>query len=148
MLMDDFAHGRNKVSLPAKVQRFNYDTKVADLILEELGWGLHPLPDGDDWATREMTIADALGHVGGLPRHDHSYLPGDTSEDVVRRMRFLRTAYELREKWSYNNQVRTPRSARFYHTVFMLKRRARTPSSISSGRISCRITPARPTPSS
>ena len=61
---------------------------------------------GDDWATRKASIADILGHVGGLPMHDHSYRPGDAPEDVVRRMRELRTAYELREKWSYNNQVR------------------------------------------
>ena len=47
-----------------------------------------------------------MGHVGGLPRHDHSYRLGNAPEDVVRRMRELRSAYELREKWSYNNQVR------------------------------------------
>ena len=42
--------------------------------------------------------------------------PGDTSEDVVRRMRSLRTSYELREKWSYNNQVRALSPASFHCT--------------------------------
>lgn len=31
----------------------------------------------------------------------------DTASDVVRRLRHLRPTYELREKWSYNNQVIT-----------------------------------------
>ena len=147
LLIDDYANGKNVTPLPSGLKHFDWDTKLIDILPKELEWSLQDL-GGDDWATREMTIADALGHVGGLPRHDHSYLPGDTSEDVVRRMRFLRTSYELREKWSYNNQVRTPRSTSFYHTGFMLKRRVHTPSFTSSGRISCRIIPARPTPSS
>lgn len=41
-------------------------------------------------------------------RHDFSYSAGDSAGDVVRRMRHLPTAYELREKWSYNNQVKRP----------------------------------------
>ena len=107
LLIEDYATGRNVTPLPPGLSRFSWDTKVVDILPKELGWGLHDLA-GDDWATRKASIADALGHVGGLPRHDHSYRPGDTSEDVVRRMRSLRTSYELREKWSYNNQARPP----------------------------------------
>ena len=105
--MDDFAQGRNKTPLPAQVTRFDYDTKVTDITPEELEWGLHDL-HGDSWATRRASIRDILGHVSGLPRHDYTYARSDGPEDVIRRMSGLRTAYELREKWSYNNQVRRP----------------------------------------
>lgn len=40
-----------------------------------------------------------------MPRHDYSYQPGDTPQGVVRNLRNLRPGYELRKKWSYNNQV-------------------------------------------
>ncbi|KAI0742466.1 beta-lactamase/transpeptidase-like protein [Daedaleopsis nitida] len=105
MLMDDFAHGRNKTALPETVKHFNYDTKIVDLMPAELGWALQSLPDGDDWATRKVTVRDVLGHLSGLPGNDYAYARGDTAEDIVRRMSSLRTAYELREKWSYNNQM-------------------------------------------
>ncbi|KAI0780020.1 beta-lactamase/transpeptidase-like protein [Fomes fomentarius] len=104
LLIDDFAHGRNKTPLPPKVTHFDYDTKVTDILPDELGWSLHDL-DGDMWATRKASIRDILGHVSGLPRHDYTYYPDDQPEDVIRRMGGLRTAYELREKWSYNNQM-------------------------------------------
>ena len=103
--MDDFAHGRNTTPLPAGLARFDYDTKVTDLLPDELGWGLHEV-NGNDWATRKASVRDILGHVSGLPRHDYSYTRNDSTEDIARRMSGLRTAYELREKWSYNNQVR------------------------------------------
>lgn len=105
ILIDDFAHGRNVTPLPAAVTRLDYDTKVKDLLPEELGWGLHDI-GGDSWATEKARIKDILGHVGGLPRHDYAYAPGDTPEAIIRRMKGLRTGYELREEWSYNNQVR------------------------------------------
>ena len=104
--MDDYAEGKNATPLPPGLTRFDWKTKVADIVPKELGWHLHDL-NGDDWTSRDATIADALGHATGLPRHDFSYRPGDAPEDVIRRMGSLRTAYELREKWSYNNQVRT-----------------------------------------
>ncbi|KAI0708815.1 beta-lactamase/transpeptidase-like protein [Cerioporus squamosus] len=104
ILMDDFAHGRNVTPLPARLARLDYETKVKDLLPEELGWGLHDL-SGDSWATDKARVKDVLGHVSGLPRHDYAYAPGDTPEAVIRRMKDLRTAYELRENWSYNNQM-------------------------------------------
>ena len=107
LLIEDYATGKNVTPLPSGLQRFDWDTKLVDIIPKELEWGLQDL-GGDDWATRKASIADALGHVGGLPRHDHSYRPGDTSEDVVRRMRLLRTSYELREKWCSFSSWFTP----------------------------------------
>ena len=103
--MDDFAHGRNATPLPPNVKRFDYDSKVVDILPQESGWGLHDLY-GDTWATKKASIKDVLGHVSGMPGSDYTYGPRDKPEDVVRRMSGLRTAYELREGWSYNNQVR------------------------------------------
>ena len=104
--MEDYAEGKNATPLPPGLHRFDWDTKIADIVPKKLGWSLQDL-NGDDWASRDVSVADALGHASGLPRHDFSYRPGDTPEDVVRRMGLLRTAYELRQKWSYNNQVTT-----------------------------------------
>ncbi|KAM5537319.1 hypothetical protein V8D89_009049 [Ganoderma adspersum] len=103
LLMEDYAQGKNATPLAHGLQRFDWDTKIADIVPKKLGWALQDL-NGDDWAFRDASIADILGHASGLPRHDFSYRPGDTPEDVIRRMRSLRTAHELRKKWSYNNQ--------------------------------------------
>ena len=105
--MQDYAEGKNATPLPPGLTNFDWETKITDIVPKELGWSLQDL-NGDDWASRDASIADVLGHASGLPRHDFSYRPGDAPEDVVRRMGSLRTAYELRKKWSYNNQVRTP----------------------------------------
>ena len=40
-------------------------------------------------------------------RHEFSYSRGDTPLDTIRRLRHLKPAFELREKWSYNNLVRS-----------------------------------------
>ncbi|KAI1795412.1 beta-lactamase/transpeptidase-like protein [Ganoderma leucocontextum] len=103
LLMEDYADGKNATPLPPGLKPFDWETKIADIVPKELGWALQDL-DGDDWAAREASIADVLGHASGLPRHDYSYRPGDAPEDVIRRMGSLRTAFELRKKWSYNNQ--------------------------------------------
>ncbi|KAI0669583.1 beta-lactamase/transpeptidase-like protein [Trametes maxima] len=98
LLVDDFAHGRNVTPLPPGISRFDWDTKIASMLPDE--WGLD-----DEWTTRAANFRDAFGHVTGLPRYDYTYKPGDTSHDLLLRMKDLRTAYELREKWSYNNQM-------------------------------------------
>lgn len=79
----------------------------------------------DEWATSRATIRDVLSHQSGLPRyvsftsvgpvylmtlitlsrHDMSYTWTDTLVDVVQKMRFLRPAFELRQRYHYNNQV-------------------------------------------
>ncbi|KAJ3002538.1 hypothetical protein NUW54_g4980 [Trametes sanguinea] len=98
ILMDDYAQGRNATPLPPGLARFDWDTKIHAILPDD--WKLD-----DEWSTRKASVRDVLGHVSGLPRHDYSYHPGDTPKDLIRRMQDLRTAYELREKWSYNNQM-------------------------------------------
>lgn len=41
-----------------------------------------------------------------INRHDLAYKPTDKALDVVRQMRYLRPAFELRQTWHYNNLVR------------------------------------------
>ncbi|KAI0632695.1 beta-lactamase/transpeptidase-like protein [Trametes polyzona] len=98
LLIDDFAHGRNVTPLPDGVTRLDWNTKIADILPEE--WDLE-----DPWAARAANIRDVLGHVTGLPRHDFAYKQEDTPADVVRNLRHLRSPYELRETWLYNNQM-------------------------------------------
>ncbi|KZT69403.1 beta-lactamase/transpeptidase-like protein [Daedalea quercina L-15889] len=98
ILMDDFAQGRNITSLPPGVATFDWQTKLKDLLPDE--WALQ-----DEWASGKTNIRDALSHVTGMPRHDYSYAPGDTLHGLVKNLRNLRPAYELRQKWSYNNQM-------------------------------------------
>ncbi|KAI0669553.1 beta-lactamase/transpeptidase-like protein [Trametes maxima] len=97
LLIDDYAHGRNATPLPPGVKVFDWDTKIQNLLPGE--WALV-----DDWATSKTNLRDLFGHVTGLPRHDYSYRPGDTAEDVMRRARHLIPANELREQWAYSNQ--------------------------------------------
>ncbi|GBE87232.1 beta-lactamase/transpeptidase-like protein [Sparassis crispa] len=98
VLMEDFAARRNVTALPRAMTRFDWDTKVSDLLPGE--WAL-----ADTWASEKASLRDVLSHVSGLPRHDFSYGSGDGPGDVVRRLRYLRPVYELREQWSYNNQM-------------------------------------------
>ena len=105
LLMDDYAHGRNVTPLPEGLKVFDWDTRVKNLLPKELNWSLKPIDD-DDSATRNAKIKDILAHLSGLPTNDLTFLPGDTTESMIRRMGKLRTAYELREQYSYNNQVR------------------------------------------
>lgn len=45
-------------------------------------------------------------------RHDYSFSPTDSPGDVVSRMKYLHPIFELRQKWSYNNQVCVSRRIR------------------------------------
>lgn len=101
-------------ALPDGLQEFTWSTKVKD-ILPDLWKLMDPL------ASSNANIWDILSHVSGLPRYEHrsflsqvlsrllrhdvSYGPGDSAIDIVSRLRYLRPAYELREKWHYNNLV-------------------------------------------
>ncbi|KAJ7629456.1 beta-lactamase/transpeptidase-like protein [Mycena polygramma] len=98
ILMQDFADGRNKSALPDVVTEFNWDTKMRDLLPDE--WMTE-----DEWTTKKASLKDLLSHVTGLPGHDGSYSPLDSPEDLIRRMKYLRAAYELRERYEYNNQM-------------------------------------------
>ncbi|RPD57950.1 beta-lactamase/transpeptidase-like protein [Lentinus tigrinus ALCF2SS1-6] len=98
LLIDDYAHGRNVTPLPENIQTFNWDTKIQHLLPGE--WTFP-----EEWAESMLSLRDAFSHLSGLPRHDYSYRPGDTAGDVVRRLKHLPHAYELREQWMYNNQM-------------------------------------------
>ena len=117
MLIDDYASGKNTTPLPPGLDQLDWLTKIQDLLPEE--WQLH-----DEQSSSKANLVDILSHVTGLPRyvycklqfdgnagsplahrHDASYTPVDTTEDIMRRLPYLRPRYELREKWAYSNQV-------------------------------------------
>ncbi|KAJ6510503.1 beta-lactamase/transpeptidase-like protein [Mycena sanguinolenta] len=98
ILMQDFADGKNKSALPNNVDKFNWDTKMRDLLPDE--WMTE-----DPWTTEKASLKDLLSHVTGLPGHDGSYSSYDSPQDIVARMKHLRTAYELRQLYEYNNQM-------------------------------------------
>ncbi|KAJ7334795.1 beta-lactamase transpeptidase-like protein [Mycena albidolilacea] len=98
ILIQDFADGKNKSALPNTVAEFNWDTKIRDLLPDE--WLTE-----DQWTTEKASLKDLLSHQTGLPAHDKSYSAYDSPQDVVLQMRHLRAAYELRERYEYNNQM-------------------------------------------
>ncbi|KAJ7258110.1 beta-lactamase/transpeptidase-like protein [Mycena haematopus] len=98
ILMQDFADGKNTTALPDGVTQFNWETKMRDLLPGE--WMTE-----DQFSTNLADLTDLLSHITGLPTHDASYSPEDTPRDLVLRMRHLRTAYEFRQLWEYNNQM-------------------------------------------
>lgn len=59
--MDDFARGKNVTALPSGLTKFDWDTKVVDILPDE--WQLM-----DEWANSKANIRDILTHVSGLPR--------------------------------------------------------------------------------
>ncbi|GJE94211.1 beta-lactamase/transpeptidase-like protein [Phanerochaete sordida] len=97
ILIDDFAQGKNRTPLPPGVQRLDWHTKLVDLLPDD--WQLM-----DEWTSQRATIRDILSHQSGLPRHEVSYRADQTPIDVVRQLRHLRPAFELRQRWHYNNQ--------------------------------------------
>lgn len=54
----------------------NWDTKIASLLPNE--WLLQ-----DPMAEKGANLVDILSHRTGLPRHDNSFHPGQTVEEVV-----------------------------------------------------------------
>ncbi|KAL5489890.1 hypothetical protein ACEPAI_4722 [Sanghuangporus weigelae] len=98
ILIDDYAYGKNTTPLPDSLRRLDWDTKIKHVLPGE--WQLQ-----DEWTTEKVNFKDILSHTSGLPRHDASYKPSDSPADIVHRLRFLRPAHELRQKFSYNNQM-------------------------------------------
>jgi len=98
ILIDDFQQGKNGTALPSGVNSFTWNTKVKDVLPDE--WEVQ-----DPWANEKVDILDILSHRSGLPRHDGSYSPKDTAQDVIKRMKYLRPTYEPRQKFAYNNQM-------------------------------------------
>ncbi|KAI5119180.1 hypothetical protein M0805_000634 [Coniferiporia weirii] len=98
ILFDDYAHGRNSTPLPETLSELNWETKIRDVLPGE--WELQ-----DKWASEKANFRDILSHMSGMPRHGSSYRPGDSTVDITRRLKYLRPAHELRQKFSYNNQM-------------------------------------------
>ncbi|KAI0318427.1 beta-lactamase/transpeptidase-like protein [Amylostereum chailletii] len=96
ILIDDYANGRNSTPLPEAVRQFDWETKIKALLPDD--WNLM-----DSWAEEKANIKDILSHVSGIPRHDLSYSRSDTPESVLKRLQYLRPAFELRQQFSYNN---------------------------------------------
>lgn len=65
------------------------------------------LPDfrlSDPWVTRELTVRDLLTHRSGLGNADLLWDGGDnTTEEIVRRIRYLPLAYSFRGGFVYQN---------------------------------------------
>ena len=98
ILIDDYANGNNATALPPSLHKLDWDTKLAALLPNE--WKLM-----DSWAERGAKLKDIFSHTSGLPRHDFSYARNDTAVSVLERLDELRPAFELRERYSYNNIV-------------------------------------------
>ncbi|PSR76801.1 hypothetical protein PHLCEN_2v8182 [Hermanssonia centrifuga] len=67
LLMDDFAHGKNKTALPSPVTQFDWDTKIAELLPDD--WKLM-----DEWASSEANMYIVGSHIvstyAGMPYMD------------------------------------------------------------------------------
>ncbi|KAI0320012.1 beta-lactamase/transpeptidase-like protein [Amylostereum chailletii] len=98
ILIDDYTHGRNTTPLPTNIHELSWDTKIIHLLPDE--WGLV-----DSWAEAKANVRDILSHVSGLPSHDFSYDRSDSHASLLHKIRHLRPAFELRERYSYNNMM-------------------------------------------
>ncbi|KAG8221711.1 beta-lactamase/transpeptidase-like protein [Butyriboletus roseoflavus] len=96
LLIDDFANGNNVTALPSGLTELTWHTRLRELLPGD--WQLM-----DEWASERANLRDILSHVSGVPRHDASYGPSDTPQEMITRLKYLRPAFELREQWSYNN---------------------------------------------
>lgn len=67
----------------------------------------HILPDdfvlSDEWATKHITIEDALSHRTGYPRHDLAWTK--STRDLVRGLRHLPMTAEPRARYQYTNKM-------------------------------------------
>ena len=110
-----YAIGRNVTPLPDGLDRLDWDSKLKDILP-----GLWELMDGS--ANEMASLKDILSHQSGVPRHvvllilmlclpdsfgrhDLSHSRNDTAKDMVSRLRYLRPAFEIRERWNYTNLV-------------------------------------------
>ncbi|MFQ5536824.1 MAG: serine hydrolase [Gemmatimonadota bacterium] len=58
----------------------------------------------DPWVTREVTVRDLLTHRAGLGNADYLWYERDAStEDIVRKLRFVEPAYSMRASFIYQN---------------------------------------------
>ncbi|NND34920.1 MAG: serine hydrolase, partial [Saprospiraceae bacterium] len=58
----------------------------------------------NEYTNDHVTLLDMMCHRTGLPRHDFSWYGSTASRsELLKRIEFLEPAYELREKYQYNN---------------------------------------------
>lgn len=80
-----------------EIDDLEWDTPIATLIRDEFVLS-------DEYSTTHITLEDTLSHRTGMPRHDFTYgWPNATVADIVRNMRTLPLAAELRTKFQYCN---------------------------------------------
>ncbi|KZV71816.1 beta-lactamase/transpeptidase-like protein, partial [Peniophora sp. CONT] len=97
LLIEDYAAGRNVTPLPDGLVRLDWDTKLKDILP-----GFWELMDGS--ASEMASVKDILSHQTGVPsRHDLSYSRDDSATDMAARLKYLRPAFEIRERYHYNN---------------------------------------------
>ena len=76
--------------------RMKWDEKVAAYLP---GFQLH-----DTYASRELTIRDALSHRSGLARGDFAwYIAGFDRPEILRRVRYLAPSWGFRSQFGYQN---------------------------------------------
>lgn len=75
----------------------DWDSRIADLIPEFQMY--------DPWVTREVTIRDMMTHRSGLPGHAGDLLEdiGYERDEILRRLRYLKPGYSLRDGYAYTN---------------------------------------------
>ncbi|CZT24779.1 uncharacterized protein RCC_10507 [Ramularia collo-cygni] len=84
----------------------DWNTPLADLIAEDFVLDQNS-PEGR-YATDHVTLEDALSHRTGMPRHDLIWMNGDVSDrEIVRSLRHVPIARDLRAKWEYCNNMYT-----------------------------------------
>lgn len=99
--MDDFSKPANKKPLPGRLSEISWETKIKQLLPDV--WKLK-----DEWATEKANIKDLLTHTWGLPRSDNVLARDSDALDIIKRLQYIKPAYELRQKWCYSNIVRFP----------------------------------------
>ncbi|KAH9180216.1 beta-lactamase/transpeptidase-like protein [Lactarius sanguifluus] len=95
ILIEEFAQGRNTTPLPTGLSSLSWQTKLADILPGD--WEL-----SDPWASEKANLIDILSHVSAT---DFAYKRNHSTLNITRNLRNLRPSYELREKFSYNNQM-------------------------------------------
>ncbi len=76
--------------------RFEWDQPVIDILPEFRLW--------DQYATTNVTFRDLLTHRTGMPRHEFVWYNSKmTKEEMLKRIRFLQPAHDIRQKYQYGN---------------------------------------------
>lgn len=75
--------------------KLKWDDKLKDVLP---GFRLY-----DPYVGDEITVRDLLRHNAGLGNGDRLWLYGYSSEEIVRRMRYMKPAYSLRSSFIYQN---------------------------------------------